>query len=148
MNSAPRGAKPLALYLLVVAVLTTAYWVVWFLIPGGQAALAAMPGEVCHATFENAFPAADGWMAFCAAIAGYLLLLGRARAVSWLFMAGSAGVYLFCMDFLYDLQNGVYTRLGDAAVTGAVATEMLVNLGTLVFAAWSLIWAWRNSAWR
>lgn len=147
MNSVPRGAKPLAVYLLTVAALTTAYWVVWFLIPGGQASLAALPGEVCHTTFENAFPMADGWMAFCAAVAGCLLLSGRARAVSWLFMAGSAGIYLFSMDVLYDLQNGIYGRLGDPATAGAVATEMLINLGTLIFACWSLIWAWRNSDW-
>ena len=147
-GSVPAGAKPLALYLLTVALLTTAYWVVWFLIPGGQQSLAAMPGELCHATFENAFPVADAWMAFCAAIAGWQLLQGHARAIPWLYMAGSAGIYLFSMDVLYDLQNGVYLSISDPTISGAVITEIIVNLGTLVFAAWSLRWAWRNNAWR
>lgn len=144
----PQGAKPLAAYMFVVSAVTTAYWVTWFLIPGGQQALAAMPGELCHATFENAFPVADGWMALCAAMAGWRLLKGRPQAIPWLFMAGSAGMYLLGMDVLYDLQNGVYGRLSDPAVTDAVATEMLINLGTLIFAAWSLIWASRNNGWR
>lgn len=144
----PAGAKPLAAYLCVVALVTVAYWITWFLVPGGQQALAAMPGELCHATFENAFPLADAWMTLCAAVAARHLLRGNATAIPWLFMAGSAGVYLFGMDVLYDLQNGVYARLADPALTDAVATEMLVNLGTLVFAVWSLRWAWRNSGWR
>lgn len=147
-DNTPDGHKPLAVYLLIVAVVTAAYWIVWFLIPGGQESLAAMPGELCHATFENAFLLADGWMAFCAAVASWKLFKRQPQAVAWLFMAGSAGAYLLGMDVLYDLQNGVYLRLTDAAVAGAVTTEILVNLGTLLFVVWSLRWAWRNSAWR
>ncbi len=144
----PRGARPLAAYLFFVSVVTTAYWVTWFLIPGGQQALTAMPSEACHAIFENAFPVADGWMALCAAVAGWRLVKGRPQAIFWLFMAGSAGIYLLGMDVLYDLQNGVYARLNDTAAADAVIAEILINLGTLIFAAWSLIWASRNSGWR
>jgi hypothetical protein len=144
----PQGALPLALYLMVVTTVTAIYWVTWFLIPGGQLALAAMPGETCHAIFENSFPASDGWMAACSAIAAWHLLRGNAQAIPWLFMAGSAGMYLLGMDVLYDLQNGVYGRLRDPATIGAVLTEMLVNLGTLVFASWSLLWARHNRSWR
>ncbi len=53
MNSAPRGATALALYLLVAAVLTTAYWARWFTISGGPPALSALTRAVRHAPFSH-----------------------------------------------------------------------------------------------
>jgi hypothetical protein len=56
----------------------------------------------------------------------------------WLLAAGSAGLYLFCMDFLYDVENGIFTKGGGGAF------EALIVLLTLVFSVTLLTWSWRH----
>lgn len=140
--------RPVALicYLFIVAIVTCSYWAIWFLAPEGHAVLAAEPGSVCHAVFEDAFLAADLWMAFCALVAAILLIARRPQAHGWLLMAGSAGLYLLGMDVLYDVQNGIYQRLSEPTAHDAVLTEIAINAGTLLFALWSLTHGWRRLA--
>ena len=52
-------------------------------------------------------------------------------ALFWLLCAGSAGLYLFAMDFLYDLENGIFTKGGGGAF------EAVIVLLTLVFSVTS-----------
>jgi len=62
--------------------------------------------------FEDAFPLADGWLALSP---GRRLVLpldgaaGRPCSGSWPGGPG-AGLYLFAMDVLYDLQHGVWGK--------------------------------------
>ena len=63
---------------------------------------------------------------------------GSPSALFWLLCAGSAGVYLFCMDFLYDVENGIFGQ-GSAGVI-----EGLIVLVTLVFSVTVLRWSWMH----
>lgn len=144
MNTRTTEDTALAWTLLVVAAVTALYWIVWYLVPGGQQDLSVLPNDVAHERFENAFLLADAWMAFAALMAGIRLLTNPKRATGWLYMAGSAGLYLAGMDVLYDLQNGVYQLWALPARRGAVATEMLINLGTVVFSVWAIARAHRS----
>lgn len=144
--SRPYGSKALAWVMLIVAAVTTMYWLMWFLIPGGKDLLAVLPSDHGYLSFENAFPAADGWMALCGVCAGVLLLRGNSRAIPWLFMAGSAGMYLGGMDILYDLENGIYPLISQNP--GSVVTEMTINVATVVISVVTLVWANNHRAWQ
>ena len=53
----------------------------------------------------------------------------------WLICAGSAGLYLFGMDFLYDVEHGIFTAGGGGAVeAGIVAVTLVFSLTALRFA--------------
>jgi hypothetical protein len=62
----------------------------------------------------------------------------RPSALFWLLCAGSAGVYLLCMDFLYDVDHGIFGQ-GSAGVI-----EGLIVLVTLVFSVTVLRWSWMH----
>lgn len=125
--------------LLFAVVAVTAYWGIWFF--GDRAWLASADTE-SYFVFENAFPAADGWMALAAALAAHALWRRREQAFLWLVAAGSASVYLAAMDVLFDLQNGIYRApLGD---WGAVVTEILINVFSLGCGLWAIAFAWRH----
>lgn len=143
----PRGGKTLAWVLAIAAGVIVLYWAVWFIIPGGRDALAVLPSDARYITFENAFPLADGWLAFSAALAAVQLLRGQANAILWLLMAASAGLYLSGMDILFDLENGVYPLITQATHMGAVITEMGINVATLGLSLYSLRWAMRHRTW-
>ena len=134
MSTRSAGDTALAMVLLSVTAITVAYWIVWYLVPGGEQMLSVLPGDAAHNRFENAFLAADLWMAFAAAMAALRLLTNANKASAWLYMAGSAGLYLAGMDVLYDVQNGIYALVSNPAQQGAVVTEMVINAGTLLFA--------------
>ena len=61
-------------------------------------------------------------------------------ALFWLIAAGSAGMYLFGMDLLYDLEHGIFTSGG-----GGVVEAVIVTL-TLVFSLTVLRYAWTHRA--
>ena len=119
----PRGARALGFVALGVALLTVSYWVIWY--AGGRDLLASAQTPEYFA-FENAFPAADGWLALCALISGIQLLRGRSSAIYWLFLTAGCGLYLGLMDVLFDLENGIYLvpKGGDPV---AVGIEVAIN---------------------
>lgn len=129
------GDRALAAGLFVVALITAAYWVTWYLVPGGEVMLSVLPDDPAHKRFEDAFLVADAWMALAAVIAALRLLSGSAAAAAWLYMAGSAAIYLAGMDILYDVQNGIYGLAALPEHRDAVVTEAVINAGTLIFAA-------------
>ena len=120
------GAGIVALTVLI------AYWLLWF------TARDLVRSAETHAyyDFENAFPAADAWLGACVLLAVRAVRRGSPTALLWLLTGGGAGVYLFCMDVLYDLEHGIY-----ATGAGGVI-ELGINLLTLGFSAWFLRWAW------
>ena len=66
------------------------------------------------------------------------LRAARPSALLWLLCAGSAGLYLFGMDFLYDVENGIFTKGGGGAF------EAVVVALTLLFSVTVLSWSWRH----
>jgi hypothetical protein len=62
----------------------------------------------------------------------------RPSALLWLVCAGSAGLYLFGMDFLYDVEHGIFAKGGGGAF------EAVIVALTLTFSLTLLVWSWRH----
>lgn len=118
----------------IAIAIDVAYWTIWFT----DRDVLASEHTQAYYDFENAFPLADLWLG----VACLLALVGVVRrtrsATFWLICAGSAGLYLFGMDFLYDVENGIFTSGG-----GGVIEAIIVTL-TLVFSVTVLRYAWRH----
>jgi hypothetical protein len=120
--------------LVVTAAVTVLYWIIWFTDRG----LLASDSSSAYYQFENAFPLADGWWV-AGLLTGALALVKRLPlALGALLVAGGAGLYLFGMDVLYDLEHGIWAR-GSGGVI-----EALINAATLLINGGVLIWAWRH----
>jgi hypothetical protein len=121
--------------MLVVAIaLDAAYWAIWF----SQRDWIASEHTRAYEEFENAFPLADTWLGVASLLALVTLRQRRPSALLWLVCAGSAGLYLFCMDFLYDVENGIFTKGGGGAF------EAVIVALTLFFSVTVLTWSWRH----
>jgi hypothetical protein len=114
-----------------IGVLIT-YWTLWYV------ARDTVQSDATQAyyDFENAFPLADAWLGLCVLLAVRAVRAGRATGLLWLLSGGGAGVYLFCLDALYDLEHGSYAKGAGGIV------ELGINLLTLVLSVWFLRWAW------
>ena len=119
--------------LAAVIVLDVAYWIAWY----ADRSLVASNTRPAYYEFENAFPLADAWLAVCCVGALIGLRARSGLALLWLLMAGGAAVYLFGMDVLYDLENGIWWNSGAGGVI-----ELVINVVTLVVSIWFLRWAW------
>jgi hypothetical protein len=121
--------------MLVVAILLdVAYWSIWFT----ERSWIASEHRRAYYEFENAFPLADLWLGVVCVLALVTLHRRRGTALFWLLCAGSAGVYLFGMDVLYDLEHGIFLKGGGGAIEGVIV------LLTLVFSVTLLTWSWRH----
>ncbi|MCU1589830.1 MAG: hypothetical protein JWP11_1086 [Frankiales bacterium] len=121
--------------LLLAGALVLAYWLIWYL--GGRSLLASST-RPAYVEFENAFPLADAWLAGCAVLAAEALWRSRRTALLWLLTGGGAGVYLACMDVLYDLEHDIWTSGGGGAI------ELAINVVTLTASVATLRWGWRR----
>src|SRR3954452_22438537 len=119
--------------LVIAIVLDIAYWTIWFT----QRDWIASEHTQAYYDFENAFPLADLWLGVACVLALVTLRTGRPSALLWLLASGSAGLYLFGMDFLYDVENGIFTKGGGGAF------EAVIVALTLTFSLTALIWSWR-----
>ena len=136
----PRHLRALVVALAIAGIAIVAYWVVWFFVD--RSWLASLDSEA-YVTFENAFPAADGWLAAACAASVWAIRGRRPSAVFWLTAGGSAAIYLGLMDVLFDLENRVYL-VGE---TGAVITEVAVNALSLGLGGWAMWFGWRHRVW-
>jgi hypothetical protein len=127
-----RSRRGMAGLLLAAAVLIGAYWLAWLV----HRPLVASETGAAYTQFEDAFPLADAWLAFCLVAAAYCLWTARRAALFWLLAGGGAGLYLFAMDVLYDLQHGVWGKGANGA------TELVINVVTLALSLFVLRWTW------
>jgi len=114
---------------------TILYWVVFF----SSREVRSTTGEDCYLAFERAFPAADGWLVIVCVVAAEGLRRRREWALLWGVAAGSAIIYLGCMDVLYNLENGMYTRMN-----AAMAGEVVINLWCVSLGPILLAYFWRH----
>jgi hypothetical protein len=123
--------------MLVVAILLDlAYWTLWF----AQRDWIASEHRQAYYEFENAFPLADLWLGVACVLALVAMRRRTGTRLLWLLCAGSAGLYLFGMDFLYDVEHGIFGKGGGGAF------EALIVLLTLVFSVTLLWWSWTHRA--
>jgi hypothetical protein len=120
--------------LVVAIVLDVAYWSIWFT----QRDWIASEHRQAYYEFENAFPIADLWLGVACVLALVTLWRRQESALFWLLSAGSAGLYLFAMDVLYDIENGIFSKGGGGAF------EAVIVVLEVVFAVTILTWSWRH----
>ena len=127
-----RSRRAMAGLLLAAALLIAGYWLAWLL----HRSIVASESGAAYTQFEDAFPLADGWLALCLVAASYCLWTARRAALFWLLAGGGAGLYLFAMDVLYDLQHGVWGKGANGVV------ELVINVVTLALSLFVLRWTW------
>ena len=130
-----RGVRRVLIVLVVSLAVMIAYWTLWFTARD----IVASNDRPAYVEFENAFPAADAWLTVCLIGAAVTLPARRPMALLWLLAGGGAGLYLFGMDVLYDLEHGIWWHSGAGG-----GIEALINLLTLAVGLGLLRWAWRR----
>lgn len=126
--------RPLvAVWLVAAAMLPAFYWLAW----GVDRSLVASSQSPQYISFEQSFPLADAWLALAALMGALTLWRRRPSALIWLAAVGGAGIYLFALDVLYDLEHGIYAK----GVSGGV--ELVINLVTLVSSIGIVSFSWR-----
>jgi hypothetical protein len=133
-----RAVRRVLIVLLLSLAVMIAYWALWFTARD----VVASNNRPAYVEFENAFPAADAWLTGCLIGAALTLPARRPSALFWLLAGGGAGVYLFGMDVLYDLEHGIWWSSGAGGVI-----ELVINLLTLAVGLGLLRWAWRRRNW-
>jgi hypothetical protein len=128
--------RAMAVLLLGAFVLILAYWVAWFT----RRSLVASETSAPYTQFEDAFPLADGWLALCLMAGAICLITRRRAALFWLLAGGGAGLYLFGMDVLYDLEHGVWGKGANGII------ELVINVLTLGLSLFVLRWTWVHHA--
>jgi hypothetical protein len=130
-----RAVRRVLIVLLLSLAVMIAYWALWFTARD----VVASNDRPAYVEFENAFPAADAWLTVCLIGAAIALPARRPIALFWLLAGGGAGLYLFGMDVLYDLEHGIWWRSGAGGVI-----ELVINLLTLAVGLGLLRWGWRR----
>src|SRR4051794_35871366 len=130
-----RDRRRLITVLAVVTAIDVLYWVAWF----ADRSLVASNNRSAYYEFENAFPLADGWLTLALIGAAWSLSRRSPMALFWLLAGGGAGLYLFGMDALYDLENSIWWDSGAGGVI-----ELAINVVTLAVSVWLLRWAWQR----
>ena len=138
-----RGRAAIIAVMIFAALLTIAYWLIWF---GVDRNILASSHAAAYYTFENAFPAADGWLILTLLLGALGLARRRPWGLLWGLLAGGAGVYLGCMDVLFDLENGIYLvpKGGDPS---AVVIEATINVLTFALGVIVISYLWRHRRW-
>lgn len=134
---APAALRAVTVMLWISVAATVLYWAAFFTSGAVQTS-----SEAAYIAFERAFPAADVWLAIAAAACALMLARRDSRALLWGLIAGSSFIYLGLLDVLYDLENGKY-----ASIDGAMAVEVMINLFSLVFGPFLIIYVWRHRRW-
>ncbi len=134
---APAALRTVTVMLWISAGATVLYWVTFFTSGAVQSS-----SEAAYIAFERAFPAGDAWLAFAAVACASMLARRDPRALLWGLVAGSSFVYLGLLDTLYNLENGKY-----ASIDGAMAVEVVINLFSLSFGPFLIIYVWRHRGW-
>ena len=114
-------------------VLDVAYWSIWFV---DRDALASEHTQAYY-DFENAFPLADAWLGLACLLALVTLRRRQPAAHFWLVCSGAAGLYLFGMDFLYDVEHGIFTSGGGGVIEACIVAVTLVFSLTVLRFAWT-----------
>ena len=130
----PRGSTAVIGLLWTSAAVTVLYWVVFFTSGDVRSSEAE-----CYLAFERAFPAADLWLTVASIAAAEGLRRRREWGVLFGIAAGSAAIYLGCMDVLYNLENDMYAR-----PSGPIAGEIVINLFCFTFGPFLLWYFWKN----
>ena len=121
--------------MVVIAASVAAYWGTYFLSGATQ-----IRTDDVYLGFESSFPLADAWMATAFLLAARSLWRGEESAVLWGCCAGSAMIFLGCMDLLFNVTQGNF-RL---APTPALLAEILIVAVCLSYGPFAISYCWRK----
>ena len=121
---------------MAAACMIAAYWLVWFFVDRSLLATESRPAYYEH---EQSFVVADAWLALCCVFGAVALASRHPAALFWIVAGGASGLYLGCMDALYDVTRNDWFGAGASGY---------VELG-IVILTWAISialmgWAWRN----
>lgn len=129
-----RGDRIHAAAMTAAAIAAAAYWVEYF-----TKGRVRNSDDTSYVAFEDAFPAADGYMALCFLAAAHDLRHRRPAAVPTGIAAGSAMVFLGAMDTLWNLEHGNYRRM-----TPEMTVETAINVASFLFGPFTIVRLWRR----
>jgi hypothetical protein len=89
--------------------------------------------------FERAFPLADSWMISASLVAAPNILKMNRKGFFSGAAAGSAMIFLGCMDLLYSLENRKYWPM-----TADRAQMLIIHVWTITLGSATLAMLWRN----
>jgi hypothetical protein len=139
----PRGLGLILGGMILAIVLICAYWLIWF---GIDRNLLASSHASSYYTYENAFPLADGWLVLTLIVGVIGLWRRRAYGLLATLLGGGAGVFLGCMDVLFDFENHIYAISPGADASGPII-EIVINLLTFALSIIIVAWVWRHRSW-
>jgi hypothetical protein len=139
----PRGLGLILGGMILAILLICAYWFIWF---GIDRNLLASSHAESYYIFENAFPLADGWLVLTLIVGVIGLWRRRAFGLLATLLAGGAGVYLGCMDVLFDIENRIYAITSAADASGPII-EIVINVLTFALSIIIVAWVWRHRSW-
>jgi hypothetical protein len=132
----PTGWRLAFVLMIFGPVTTTVYWIIWFFV---DRALLANQTSAAYYAFENAFPAADAWLAVTSALGAWALWQRRPTALLWMLLGAGASIYLGLLDTLFNIENGIYR--GHSGASRAV--EIAINALSFAIPIYVLSFAWR-----
>ena len=121
-----RSVRRVLIVLLASLAVMIAYWTLWFTARDAVAS----NDRPAYVEFENAFPLADAWLTVCLIGAAITVPARRPIALLWLLAGGGAGLYLFGMDVLYDLEHGIWWHSGAPGGVWRRCRQPRYNPGT------------------
>ncbi len=129
----PLSMTVLAGLLAFTGLATAMFWILFF--AGKMEATETEQDEA----FERAFPVADSWMICCALVAAKNILKMNRKGFFAGAAAGSAMMFLACMDILYSLENKKYWPLNSDR-----AQMLVIHLWTAGLGSSTLRLLWKN----
>lgn len=134
--NARSGNRLHAVIMALAALATVGYWIAYF-----TTGLTHVRADAVYLAFENAFPLADGWMALCFLLGAYYLWRGERTAVLWGISAGSAMIFLGCMDLLFNIEQGHF----QPPIGAAMWLEIAIMAFCLTFGPFTIWRLWRQA---
>lgn len=115
---------------------TALFWILYF--SGKMDATETEQDEA----YEKAFPVADSWMIACSTVAARNILKMNRKGFFAGAAAGSALIFLGCLDLLYSLENKKYWPLDSDRAQMLVVHLWATGTGLLTLA---LLWKNRDA---
>ena len=135
------GFRTVIISMIVASALIIVYWAIWF---GGGRDVLASSQETSYIIFEDSFPAADLWIVMCLWTAACGIAYRRPWGLLATLLASGAGIYLGCMDVLFNIENGIYSGSASGSDPGQVATEIVINVLTFLLSISIGAYVWHN----
>jgi hypothetical protein len=130
------------------SVLICAYWIAFFLTDWTKPDFVLKSANDApehlrsvYMGFESAFPAADGFVALCFALAAFHLVRQEAKAVLFGLIGSGGLMFLALMDITFNVLHGFYARLGGDF---GMQIEAAINVACVAGAVWTILRLWHH----